>query len=286
MVSESWYTIPHVSYLYEPDITDFYEEFNSLAENGAFSGRKISFNTLIIRVIVEGLQSAPNLNALVSYNHKKGEGELRICEDINVAIAWLLPDGRMITPVILNTESMTLVELSEAITTLKEKVKNTNIDELLYQAAYADTVKELKKLHLNVLRRIIASKISFHRVQGLSGRKKGSYYKIPQGDRLTEQNLVSGTVTVSNIGSLYKEQKGYFGILEIIPPQIFTIGLGAMQERPGVYVTKDGEKKIGARKVLPMCLVFDHRAIDFGSIIPFLKKLDEIFLKPDALAQL
>lgn len=89
-----------------------------------------------------------------------------------------------------------------------------------------------------------------------------------------------GTVTISNIGSLYKEQKGSFALLEIIPPQVFAVGIGSIQERPGVYFQKNGNKEIGIRKTLPMCLVFDHRAVDFSSIIPFLKKLDEIFAKP------
>ena len=283
IVSESWYSIPHVSYLYEPDVTDFYETFNSLAKSEAFIGHKTSFNTVIMRVIIEGLKAAPDLNALVSYQHRKGEGLLHICEDINVSVAMLMPDGKMITPVILHTESMTLIELSDAAAKLQERAKNTNIDELLYQAVHADTLKELKRFNLTVLRRIIASNISFHRVKGLSGKEKERYYKIPESDRLTEKNLISGTITISNIGSIYREQRGFFGILEIIPPQIFAIGIGALQEKPSVYVEEDGQKKIGVRKILPLCLVFDHRAVDFGAMIPFLKKLDEIFLEPNVI---
>lgn len=282
MVSESWKNIPHVSYLYEPDVTDFCKEYRILAQEKAQEGRKISLNTILLKAIIEGIQAAPKLNAQISYHHKKGEGALYLSDGINISVPWLLPDGRMITPVVLHTESMTLDELSDEIVKLGEKIANTNIDELLYRAVYQDTIHELKRFHLGVVPRILASKISFHRVKGLSGKEKAEYYRRPEDSRLTEQNLISGTVTVSNIGSLYKEQAGCFGLLEIIPPQIFAVGVGAVREKPGIY-SEDGQKKIGIRKALPMCLTFDHRAVDFNALVPFLKKMDEIFSHADVI---
>jgi pyruvate/2-oxoglutarate dehydrogenase complex dihydrolipoamide acyltransferase (E2) component len=280
MTSASWQNIPHVSFLYEPDITDFCQEFEALAEEKNIIGRKISLNTILLRVIVEGLKSAPELNALLAYHHQKGEGTVHVCEDINISVPWMLPDGKMITPVLSHTETMTLNQLSDAVSQLREKIAHTNVDEMLYRAIVSDTLQELRSFHLGIFRRIFAAKVSFHQVNGLSGKEKREYYSIPEQNRLTAENLISGTVTVSNIGSLYKEQRGYFGILQIIPPQIFSVGLGAVQERPGVYVREDGQKDIGIRKVLPMCLAFDHRAVDFSAVIPFLKRLDEVFSKP------
>lgn len=283
MTSESWKNIPHVSYLYEPDITDFYREYKLFTTTQKQDGKKLSWNTIILKMIAEGLKCAPELNSHIFYQHSKGEGTLRVFDEINISLPWLLPDGRMITPVILNAGSMTLQELSNAVYELREKIDNTNIDELLYQAVKTDTLKELKKFNLGIFRRIFAAKISFHPTRGLKGKEKAAYYNIPIHRRLTDHNLTAGTVTVSNIGSLYREQKGHFGILEIIPPQILAIGLGAIQEKPGVYVEDDGQKKIGIRKVLPMCIAFDHRAIDFNTLIPFLKKLDEIFAQPSVI---
>lgn len=283
MVTESWTSIPHVSYLYEPDVTDFAREFDALAASQAATGTKLSFNTIVIRAIVEGLMAAPELNAHVDYNHAKGEGTLRTCDDVNVSVPWIVGDGRMITPVIPNVQSMTLAELSEAVRELGQKISHTDIDELLYRAVVADTAGRLRRLRLGVLRRIIAATITRHPVRGLPRRTKAEYYSTPEADRLTPENLVSGTVTISNIGSLYKEQRGQFGILEIIPPQVFAVGVGAMQERPGIRVTADGSKEIAIRTVLPMCLVFDHRAVDFGALIPFLKRLDAIFQAPEVV---
>lgn len=283
MTSLSWRNIPHVSYIYEPDITDFYNEFTKLAKERMKTVGKISFNTIMIKVIIEGLLKAPNLNSYIEYNHNKSEGLLHILEEIHISIPWLLPDGRMITPTVLNAEKMSLNDISNYIINLSRRIEKTNIDELLYRVVFTDTVNELKKFNLSILKRIFQAKISKHRINGLGGKEKEDYYNIPENERLTEKDILSGTVTFSNIGSLYKEQRGFFSLLEIIQPQVFAIGLSSIQEKPALYLQQNGSKEIGIRKTLPMCLVFDHRAVDFSSIIPFLKRLDEIFSKPSII---
>lgn len=283
MTTSSWQNIPHVSYIYEPDITDFYNEFTKLAKKRNDVGYKITFNTIMIKVIIEGLLAAPDLNSYIEYNHKKSEGLVHILDEINVSIPWLLSDGKMITPPITNAGKMSVNDISDYILNLSKRIEKTNIDEMFYRAAFTDTVNELKKFNLSIMRRVLASQITRYRIKGLNGKEKEDYYKIPENERLTEKDIRSGTVTVSNIGSLYKDQRGFFALLEIIPPQVFAIGLGSVQERPGVYVQENGNKEIGIRKILPMCLAFDHRAVDFSSIVPFLKRLDEIFAKPDII---
>ena len=69
-------------------------------------------------------------------------------------------------------------------------------------------------------------------------------------------------------------------LLEILPPQVFAVGISALQENPGVYTDQRGEKAIGVRRYLPMCLAFDHRVMDFSGLVPFLKRMDEIFASP------
>ena len=278
-VSESWKNVPHVTYLYEPDITDFLDKFQDLQSRKKETEIIITFNTLILYAITAGLMAAPDLNASIEYHSQKSSGSLTAREEINITIPWLLEDGRMITPVLCGAQDMTLSELGAGIADLQMRINHTNIDELLFSAAVADTKDELKKFHLGVLRRVFSAMLDHRGYHGLSGSAKSEYYHIPEEKRLTGENLLSGTVTVSNIGSLYKNQKGGFGLIEVIPPQIFAVGLGAVQEKPGIFHIKGG-KEIGIRKFLPICLEFDHRAIDFNSLIPFLKRLDEIFQNP------
>ena len=280
ITSLSWQNIPHITYLYEPDISDFYNEFNKLKQLKEKSGKKVSINTILLKVIIEGLKADPELNALLDYNQRKARGKVYVCEDINLTVPWKLADGRMITPTLLNTGSLSLDELADAVSLLGKKIANTNIDELLHQAAIQDTLNEVKKVNLGMVPRILAN---FSRLKGLSGKAKKAYYGISKEERLTDSDLTSGTVTVSNIGSLYKAQRGFFGLIEIIPHQIFAIGLGAIQEKPGVFTNKNNEKEVGIRNILPMCLVFDHRAVDFDAVIPFIKKLDEIFAQPEVI---
>jgi pyruvate dehydrogenase E2 component (dihydrolipoamide acetyltransferase) len=82
---------------------------------------------------------------------------------------------------------------------------------------------------------------------------------------------------------LYKELKGHFGMLQVIPPQVFAIGIGAVQERPGASADSSGAKAIGIRKYLPMTLVFDHRPSDFDALIPFVRECDGIFAEPERM---
>lgn len=283
MTSASWMTVPHVSFIYEPDITDFYKVFNVLAKDHDKFKNKLTINTAILKMIAEGLKEAPSMNAFVDYNHSKGEGSILLKDDINIAIPWLLPDGRMITPTLFDCGKKSLSRLQDDIIHIKTKIENTNINELLFSAIRNDTIKEIKKFNLGVIRRIIAGKITRNPIKGLKGKEKERYYQANNSEKLTKEDLLNATLSVSNIGSLYKDLKGCFGMLQIIPPQIVAIGINALQEKPGIYLDYKGEKVIGIRKYLPLTIVFDHRPIDFSNIIPFIKKCDEIFKNPDCI---
>lgn len=279
----SWISAPHVSYIYEPDVTALLDELNKL--NGKRSMQsiilpKITFNTLMLKIIAKGIACAPILNSAISYNAGKGTGTLNTYKHINIAVPWTLKDGRMITPVIPEVEKKSVDELSLYIKKLEERIENTNIDELLYSTAVYYTMDQLKHFDLSCIKKIIASKTGKYKVNALKGDARRRYYSIPEKERLTAKDILTGTTLVSNIGPLYKNQKGYFSLLEIISPDIFVIGLSSIQEKPGVYVDKTGRKQIGIRKILPICLTFDHRAIDLNEIIPFEKTLDNIFNNP------
>ena len=69
-------------------------------------------------------------------------------------------------------------------------------------------------------------------------------------------------------------------LLEILPGQVCAIGLNAVQDKPMVIENASGEKEIAIRKTIGFCIAFDHRAIDFNDIIPFIKYLDEILAEP------
>lgn len=279
----SWRSIPHVSYLYEPDITDFYKKFIYLSAERRKFGHVISFNTIMIKVIANGLMASPKLNSFVEFNYSNAKGKINVCDKVNAAIPWLLPDGRMITPIIPSVDKMSLNDISDYILNLEKRIEKTNIDEVLYKTACQHSLDEIKKLNFSIVRKILSSKVGKNSVKALKGKEKKKYYSIPEKERLTSEDILNGTVTISNIGPLIKEQKGCFSIIEIVPPQAFAIGISSIQEKPGIYLDERGNKQIGIRKTLPMCLVFDHRALDFSSLTPFIKKVDEIFAHPEII---
>ncbi|AIY84357.1 MAG: 2-oxo acid dehydrogenase subunit E2 [Clostridium baratii] len=261
MTTKSWQRIPHVSYMYEPDVTDFIDEFKKLkAEDDSF--KNVSINSLMLKVFSEGLKFAPKLNAHISYNQSTGEGEIRTIKDINVNMPWILPNGKMMTISINNIEEMSLYEINKYI---KEDLgqKISNMDSKSLSKSFSD-------------------KINFDTIDSIiSGERKIS--EDNNGENKSKLPLEIGTITISNIGSTYRDQRGAITLLDIIPPQVCVIGFGAILEKPGVYIDENGEKSIGIRKTLPICLAFDHRALDFGEIIPFMKKMDNIFENPNIL---
>jgi len=266
MTTQSWREIPHVAYVYEPDVTDFYREFQRFNRNRR---EKISLNTLILKVVAEGLKQAPALNAKLRYNDKTARGRLEEQASIHVAIPWLLSDGQMITPVVADVGNLSLEELSGAVALLADKIERTDMEELLTGAALAKTYADFGQFKFGGLLRILAS---------LPTLKKRQKSKVPDSEKLLPKDLLSATITVSNIGSLYKEQQGYFALLEIVPPQVCAIGVGALSERAGVVANR-----VAVRTILPMCIAFDHRGLDFNEVIPFLKALDHIFAHPELI---
>jgi pyruvate dehydrogenase E2 component (dihydrolipoamide acetyltransferase) len=124
------------------------------------------------------------------------------------------------------------------------------------------------------------------RLPRLKGEERRKYYSLDPSKRLTAKDINAGTVVVSNIGSLQGGHSGKFGLIDIVAPQVFTVGISAVAERPSVVTGKDGEKTVGIRSILPFCLVFDHCAFEFGELLPFLRRLDQLFADPSELLPL
>ena len=281
MTTESWEQIPHVAYVYEADVTDLMTEFKKLRST---SKTKITLNTVLMKAIIEGLKAAPVMNSHLSYNRKLVRGELKTFEDINISMPMLLPDGRMMTVNLRDFQNKSLLAMTDYIADVIRRAENTNLNEVMFDVSLDNTITGLKQGKVKqTVRRLIGSKTGKHKVHTLHGAAKKAYYSIPEKDRLTKKDIEQGTVTISNLGSLYRGQSGYGTLIEIVPPQVCAFALGAVQDKPVVVTDKFGNKTIEARQILPITVVFDHRALDFGDVIPFLKKMDSIFAHPQVI---
>ena len=283
MTTESWQNIPHVTYSYEPDVTEFMEQYQLLNE-GVDKEHRITVNTLLLKVIVEGLKACPAMNAHIDFDRKLVRGVIHTLSEINISVPMVLPNGKMMTINLHNFEKKSLDEMVAYLKDVRRRMENTNLDEVMYEVSIDNTMTGLKEGKISqAVMRLIGSKTGKHKIKTLKGQAKKDYESIDESDRLTKRDIEQGSITVSNVGSVYRGHRGTATLIEIIPPQVCAIAVGAVQDMPVVVTDENGEKDIVVRQLMPFTIVFDHRALDFGEIVPFIRRLDEIFDNPEVI---
>ncbi len=282
MTAESWEQIPHVTMSYDADVTDFLNEYKKLNEGVTDRSQKITINTVMMKVICEGLKAAPKMNSTLSFRRKLVRGSLKYHDNIDISMPMILKTGEMMTVNMHDMGNKTLIQMTDAINDTIRRANNSDMNEVMYEVSLDNTLTGLKNGKIaQTLRRLYGSKMpGRHKVHSLSGEEKKKYYSIPETERLTKHDIEQGTTTISNIGSVYKEQKGCCFLLEIIPPQTTAFAVNSVQKRPVVAVDENGNEIIEIRAILPITVAIDHRALDYGDCVPFFEKLDEIFQNP------
>ncbi len=286
MTTESWQNIPHVSYQFTPDITDFWAYFKKFsAENHGSNGEKITFNSVLLKAIAEAIEFNPVINAHMHYEKGLVRGKVTVFDNIDISVPWVLPGGEMMTITMKDLGNKTLKEIAEYQADINRRLKNTNLTEALYSVSFNDTVDKLKRGHIiKAAKRLFGANTNKnHKIQLLKGDAKKAYESIPETERITHKDLKQGTITVSNIGADTKGLDGEVAMLMVIPPQVCAIAIGSIQKKPVVITDENGNDKIVSKLVLPINICFDHRALDFGDVRPFLTKLDEFFKNPEMI---
>lgn len=285
MTAQSWEEIPHVTMTYEADATELLEEIKRLNDERAQGEDKITINTVMLKIICEGLKAAPKMNTTLEFNRKLVRGTLKYHDQIDISMPMILHTGEMMTVNMHDMGSKTLTEMTCAINDTVRRANNSNLEEVMYEVSIDNTLTGLKQGKiLQAIRRLYGSKMpGKHQVKVLSGKAKKEYYSIPEKDRLTKHDIEQGTTTVSNLGSIYREQKGFCALLEIIPPQTTAFAVNAVQKRAVVVTDENSNDKIEVRKIIPITIAIDHRALDYGDCVGFFKRLDEIFANPSLI---
>lgn len=283
MTSESWETIPHTSYIYEPEVTDFMNVVKDMNASGKFPV-KLTVNTVMLKALAEAFKAAPQLNAHIKFNRKLVRGVVTEWDEIHAGMTWILPNGEMMTINLHDIGNKSLVELAEYIADVSRKIGNTDMTEVMFEVSLNDTLEKLKKGKvMNAIYRLFGAKTGKHKIKTLSGQAKKDYYSIPETDRLTKYDIKQGTVTISNVGTLTRGVNGRVALLSIIPPQVFVCCMGSIMKKPVVKQDENGNDVIVIGNELPIDLVFDHRAVDFAEVLPFIKRLEEIFKNPEEM---
>ena len=244
MTTESWQNIPHVTYMYEPDVTKFFKEYKKLNQNRS-GDEKITFNTLMLKVITEGLKAAPVMNSHIEFDRKLVRGRIDTFSDINISMPTILPNGQMMTINLRDFGNKNLDEMTAYINDVRRRAEKTNLTEAMYSVSFDNTMKNLKKGRIfQTIGRLYGANFGKCKISQFRGKAKREYESIPETERLTIKDLEQGTVTVSNIGSTYLAQRGATALLEIVPPQVCALSVGAVLEKPLVVKKNDGRKEI------------------------------------------
>lgn len=280
MTAESWETIPHAVITYDADMESLLkvlEEINMDAD----SKTKITLNTAMLRILVEGIKSCPILNSHINFNRSLVRGEVTTFEEIDISMPTVLKSGEMMTLNMHNMHNKTMSEIRDSIQDKVRRANNSDMNEVMFEVSLDNTLNGLKQGKIKqTVCRLIGSKTGKHRIHTLKGKAKKEYYAIPATERLTKHDIEQGTITISNLGSVARSWNGICTILEIIPPQVTAIGIGSIQDKP---VVKNGE--VVAGKIMPITIAFDHRAIDMGDLTPFINKMNEILANPEIIKE-
>ena len=266
MTSEGWKTIPHVCIVYEADASLLMEVLRNY-NGGRSSAERISFNSAILRILIEGIKACPKMNGHIRYSPWLVSGKATTLEHIDISLPITYGDGKMTTINLPQTEDKSVREIQAMIAAFRARIENTYMDRVLYRTGLEDTFSELRRGKIpKAVGRLLGAKLGPGRVR--IDRRKSAGSK----DRLTPADIRQGSITVSNMGSLHKQWKGNCTILEIIPPQLCALAVGAVQKRAVV----DEEDKIRAARIVPITIAFDHRALDTADLVPFMQALDSV----------
>lgn len=281
MTAESWETIPHAVISYEPEVTEFLKVMKDINKDST-SETKLTLNTIMLRVIVEGLKACPVMNSHIEFNRKLVRGNVKTFKEIDISMPMVLKTGEMMTINMHDMQDKTMSQMRDAIADSVRRANNSDMNEVMFEVSLDNTLQGLKKGKIaQTINRLIGSKTGKHKVKTLTGQAKKDYYSISEKDRLTKHDIEQGTITVSNLGSVCRNWNGICTILGIIPPQVCAIAIGATQLVP--IAKQDGTVRTGYR--LPFTIAFDHRALDMGDVTPFINRLNEIFANPDVIRE-
>ena len=277
--------IAGTSCCYELDVTGLYEEFLKLKDESDY---KLTFNTLMIKILVEGLKAAPRLNAHIEYNHRSTSGRIIIKKHIDVSMAVLLQNGETFLVKLAQLEDKSLKETALQIEDTKRRLLNTNLRRVMFKVGGQRMVGLASKGKIiSTLSQFCSAYFGKGKIAKLSKLFKKKYRSVNTSDKpydgLRVDDFTEGTVCYTNWGTLYDKLDVNITYIPPMYPQVFLFATGRVADREYVVKDENGRLDLKTKKVLPVTLIFDHKIGGANDIIPFIKKLDEITASPEII---
>ncbi|MBQ1243036.1 MAG: 2-oxo acid dehydrogenase subunit E2 [Clostridia bacterium] len=276
--------IPGTACSREADVTKLWEAFQKLKKECDYP---LTFNSLMIKVLVEGLKAAPRLNAHFEYNHRATSGRLIIKKHIDVAMAVCLDSGETFQIKLHHLEDKSLKEIALQSEDVKLRIGETRLKSVMFNVARQRMMGLAAKGQListfSQFRSAYFGKAKIAKFSNLFKKKsyKNSGNKTRNG--LKVDDFTEGTVCYTNWGTLYDKLDVDITYIPPLYPQVFLFGTGRVHDKCCVFEEADGTFRMGKKKVLPMAMIFDHKIGGAADLMPFIKKVDEILENPEII---
>jgi len=121
MVNSLLETSPHVTSVFEMDMTNIIEHRKWHKKEFAQHGTKLTFTAYFLAAVVEAAQAVPQVNA------RFHDDALELFSDINIGVGTALGDAGLVVPVVQQVQSMSLFDIANALTIQTEKARTGKI---------------------------------------------------------------------------------------------------------------------------------------------------------------
>lgn len=278
---------PTASGVYEADVTELMKVYSRLKGECDY---RLTFNTIMLKVMVEGLKAAPRLNAHFPYNHIATAGKLIIKKHIDVSMAICKSDGMTFQMKLQQLEDKTLKEIANLAADARERLEKAELDEVMFEVSRQRIIGEMSRGKVvSPWAQAICGSFGKGKVVHLSKTLKSDFLKLTGKKPLQPESSVKmeefneGSVCFTNWGAICETPRFNVVSAPMLYPQVFLFSVGKVREETYAYEDENGNVRIGTKQILPLGLNFDHKIGGFHELIPFISKLEEIFNNPEVI---
>ena len=124
----SWQNIPHVSFLYEADVTDLWDYYKAKKEELKKDGIRLTWNTLFMKLVANSMEAIP-----IRMVTSKTDESFSFVETnaIDMDMPAIFPDGKMLPVTIRETNKKTLKKLADELQNIAQMVALTDTETVL-----------------------------------------------------------------------------------------------------------------------------------------------------------
>ncbi len=115
------HTAPHVTSVFECDMSKVLEHRRERKAQWAAQGVKLTMTAYILCAVAEGLRAVPQVNSRYRGNH------IEVYDEVNVGIGTALGDDGLVVPVIRGVDTMNLRGVAEALQRITDKARTRQL---------------------------------------------------------------------------------------------------------------------------------------------------------------